>query len=105
MMKSTLVALSLALLATGCAASPGKWARDVAPQLQCDMTIKEVETKAQRPVKDLKRAWGTHFVEDGGTDLWMTFDDGRLKSYQVAWVSGLKMIEKEPPVSLCDARK
>jgi hypothetical protein len=104
-MKAALIALLLAFTATACAGAPGKWARELAAEMRCDMTIKEVETKAQRPVKDLKRAWGTHFVEDGGTDLWMTFENGRLKSYQVAWTSGLKVVEKEPPVSLCRAGK
>src|SRR5687767_9675938 len=104
-MKAALAALSTALLTTACAAAPGKWARDLASELRCDMTIAEVEAKAKKPVKDLKRAWGTHFVEDGGTDFWMSFENGRLKSYQIAWVRSLKIVEKEPPVLLCGASK
>lgn len=104
-MKAAFAVLSSALLANACAAAPGTWARDLASELRCDMTINEVETKAQKPVKDLKRAWGTHFVEHGGTDFWMSFENGRLKSYQIAWVRSLKVVEKEPPVLLCGASK
>jgi len=104
-MKAVFAVLLSALLPAACAAAPGQWSRDLASELRCDMTIKEVETKAQRPVKDLKRAWGTHFLEEGGTDFWMIFEDGRLKSYQIAWVRSLKIVEKEPPVVLCGASK
>lgn len=106
MMTRLLFMSLISLSAIGCAASgPGRWAKTLASELRCDMTIKEVEAKAERPVKPLDRAWGTHFVEDGGTDVWLTVENGRLKSYQIAWTRGLKIVEKEPAVPLCVASR
>ena len=93
--------LLLAFATASCAAGPAKWVKSLAAELRCDMTIKEIEAKAQRPVKPLDRAWGTHFVDDGDTSVWLTIENERLKSYQIAWVKGLKIVEKEPAVSLC----
>jgi hypothetical protein len=96
---AALVALS------GCAAAPADWATQLGAKLRCDMTISDVEATARKPVKLLNREWGTHFIEDDGTDVWLTFQEGKLKSYQTAWVRGLTIVEKQPRTDLCKLGK
>lgn len=43
-------------------------------------------------------------MEDGSTDVWLTFEKNQLKSYQVAWTRGLTIVEKRERVDLCKQR-
>lgn len=81
-----------------------KWADDLVGKMRCGMSIQEVEAAAAKTVKPLNRDWGTHFVEDGSTDVWLTFEKNQLKSYQVAWTRGLTIVEKRERVDLCKQR-
>lgn len=83
-------AAAMALVAGGCVSGlPPQWADRLTTgaELKCDMTIGEVQALARRPVQELKtpRGWRTHFIRQGKTTIWLGFDDGSLRYYQLAW--------------------
>ena len=104
MIKSLFLGIVLCVALAGCASGPAKWADDLGGRVRCGMSIQEVEAVAAKAVKPLNRDWGTHFVEEGSTDVWLTFEKNRLQSYQVAWTRGLTIVEKRDRVDLCKQR-
>jgi hypothetical protein len=95
----------ICLLASGCASKPAEWANDLGGKLRCGMSTAEVQALAKRTIEPLDRDWGTHFIRDGSTDMWLTFDRGQLKAYQIAWVRPLTVVESNPRVDLCSSGK
>ena len=67
------------------------------------MTEKEVADRAGLPVNalDPPRPFATHLIRDGATDVWLVFDDGRLRSIQLAWMYALKKMKTDPRIDLC----
>jgi len=104
MSKSLVLGIVLCVALAGCASGPAKWAADLVGKMRCGMSIQEVEAVAAKIVKPLNRDWGTHFVEDGSTDVWLTFEKNQLKAYQIAWTRGLTIVEKRERVDLCKQR-
>lgn len=93
--------IQVCLLIASCASRPAAWASDLGSKLRCGMSVSEVQGLANRPVEPLNRDWATHFIRDGATDVWLTFSNGQLSSYQIAWVKPLTIVEKADPVKLC----
>lgn len=67
------------------------------------MSPKEVEGVAHREVVPVvpARSWGTHLIRDGTTDVWLTFQNDKLRSIQLAWMQKLKRMHAEPKIDLC----
>ena len=103
-MKTLTVWPCVCLLLTGCASRPAAWANELGGKLRCGMTVSEVQQLAQKPIERANRSWMTHLVRDGATDVWLTFENDRLRAYQVAWVKPLTMVEETPRVELCAAK-
>ncbi len=100
-MKTLSAYVSLCLLLVGCASRPAAWANDLGAKLRCGLSVSQVQELAKKPVEPLNRPWATHFVRDGATDVWLTFDKDRLTAYQVAWVKPLTIVEQAERVELC----
>lgn len=100
----TFIGITLFALLAGCTSRPAQWSEDLGGKLRCGMSIAEVQALANRPIEPLNREWGTHFIRDGSTDVWLTFDRGRLSSYQIAWVRPLTIVEKKDRVDVCKPR-
>jgi hypothetical protein len=43
----------------------------------------------------------THFYRSGMTDLWLVFDDDKLRSSQIVVVQGLLGTKEEPVINHC----
>jgi hypothetical protein len=48
-----------------------------------------------------QRPWGTHLMHDGTTDIWLQFDDNKLRTVQVATPDGLMRVKLWPKQNLC----
>src|SRR5688572_17299205 len=100
-MKTLAIYVSLCLSLAGCASRPAEWANELGTKLRCGMSTSEVQELAKKPMEPLNREQATHLIRDGATDIWLTFEKGRLSSYQVAWVRPLTVVEKADRVILC----
>jgi hypothetical protein len=72
---------------SGCTCGPAQWAEQTEARLTCGLTVEEVRSIAGREVeqRDVPRDWSTHAVRDGRTNLWLGFQDGKLRWSQVLW--------------------
>lgn len=72
-------------------------------QLKCGMSIVEAEhvlgTKLQ--ALEARDPRLTHLYRDGMTDLWLIFEDGKLRSSQIIEVQGLTGVRMHSQVALC----
>lgn len=90
----------------GCAV-PARWATNLPSQLRCGMSVVEVEEIADRPVIEVNRTWGTHFIggETERTMVSLTFEKQGLRYVQVVWSEapiGLGVPQRGPKIDLCD---
>jgi hypothetical protein len=91
----------------GCAMARGRWAENLEGQLQCGMSVQEVQQLTDRDVLELDSppaGRGTHYVgsETAFARLWLWFDAANgLQWTRVERVSGLKTVESEPQRELC----
>jgi hypothetical protein len=81
-----LLLLLMAVL-SGCSCGPATWAEDTEARLTCGLTVDEVRNIAGRDIeqRDVPRDWSTHAIRGGGTDLWLGFENGKLRWSQVLW--------------------
>lgn len=102
MIKGSPVLLALVLLA-GCANGPARWAEDVAERLECGMAVEQVQRLSSRPLEamEVPRDWMTHFIRDNATDLWLGFDQGKLRWSQVAWAARMMKMATYQRVDHC----
>jgi len=72
-------------------------------EVKCGMSLHDVETLAERPVKELNRSWATHYIgeETESTEVWLTFKDDKLQAVQLAWMYRLKRMARAQRVELC----
>lgn len=101
-MNRVQVVVILCFTLVGCS-GPAKWAEEVELQLQCDMTIDEVQSLAGRPVTawEVPRGWLNYSIRDGDTELWLGFVNDKLKWVQVAWDVKLTRTAKYQRIDLC----
>ena len=100
--------LAVSLLLAGCACGPSHWAVTAEMGARCGMTPEEVGQIAGHKVEkvDLPDFRRTHVVRDGGTDLWLVFDQtGGLKSVQVAWAYQPTRMARSQRLELCPSSK
>ena len=87
-MKKHLIAIFLLSFATGCC-GPANWAEKFSSEVECNMSVEEVQTLTKRPIKTMEppRKWTTHYITDDltGTNLWLGFEKNKLKYGKVLW--------------------
>ncbi len=98
-----ILALLSVLVLTGCAARPAQWAEDLASHLECGMAVQQVRALSTRPLQQMEvpRDWMTHFIRDNDTDLWLGFEQGKLRWSQVAWAVRMTHVATFQRVDLC----
>lgn len=92
----------LATLIAGCK-QPAEWAENVESQVRCDMSLNDVGVLVDRPVQKMEvpRGWMTHLVRDGNTELWLGFEENKLKWLQVAWAAKMMRMATYQRVDMC----
>lgn len=94
--------VAASVLLTGCAAMAANRLHLLQGQLRCGMTSGQVEVitgERLQPVEKDTRL--THLYRSGMADLWLVFNEGRLRSSQVIRVKGLTGTEDEAIVNHC----
>jgi hypothetical protein len=96
------VGFGMVILA-GCACGPAQWATRAQLELRCGQTVEQVAQVVQRDVRrvDVADERRTHLVRDGGTDLWLVFGSGGLRTVQVAWTYQMTNVAMGPRWDLC----
>lgn len=100
------------LAATACAwnssASWPKWARELAGELHCGMSLEEVKSVTSKDFATLEAGphpWlGQHYVTKRNTDLWLRFNDRqRLEWVTLSRIDGWKIMATRlsPRQNLC----
>ena len=86
-----------------CACGPASWAERLETQVNCGMSRQEVERLGGHEVRELHRTWATHYMgnESEPTQVWLTFQNDKLQSIQVAWMYKLKKMASAPRIQLC----
>lgn len=97
--------LVLLLPLTACA-GPSKWALRLEKDLECGMTVSEVEALAGRSVRtsDYGPGWQTHMISGEDwyyDDVYLGFVDGKLRYVQIRWVRPVTRVEALPRIDLC----
>jgi len=87
----------------GCAVVSLPRAERFQAQLRCDMSVSEVEAIVGGKLQPIEgRAPRlTHLYRDGMTDLWLIFDDGKLRSSQINEVQGMTGVRPHSVISHC----
>ena len=82
-----LVAILVMSFALASCKLPADWAEEFVEQLECDMSLAQVQSLTSRDVyaEDAPRQNMTHSIRDGSTDVWLVFENNKLKSAQVLW--------------------
>lgn len=90
------------ILLAGCC-GPAKWAEEVVGQANCGMTIAEVQALTNKYLQEMEvpRDWMTHLIRDDETDLWLGFENGKLRFIQVAWMQKMMKVATYQRVDLC----
>ena len=98
-----IVAIILALLTLAACKLPAKWAEEFVGQLKCDMSLAQVQSLTSRDVhaEDAPRRDMTHYIRDGSTDVWLVFDNDKLKSAQVLWAQEMMKYASYQQIQLC----
>ena len=89
----------------GCYA-PAAWTLRLEAEVECGMTVEEVQALASRPVRvsgsrNETRMWQTHYVGAGDKEVILGFEDGKLRYVQVEWANNLMSIATYPVIDLC----
>jgi hypothetical protein len=95
--------LLLAILLSGCATVSKSEIDNVQARLRCAMSPADVEALVGTRLQKLEARDPrlTHLYRTGMTDLWLVFDDDKLRSSQVVVVQGLLGTKAEPVVNHC----
>jgi hypothetical protein len=103
MTRWSVTAVMLAMLLGACAIVSKGQIDKVQAQLRCAMPSAEVEALVGKRLHKLEARDPrlTHLYRNGMTDLWLVFDDDRLRSSQVVVVQGLLGTKEEPVVNHC----
>jgi hypothetical protein len=82
---------------------PAKWAEEFVEQLKCDMSLAQVQSLTSKDVnaEDAPRKDMTHYVRDGSTDVWLVFENDKLKSAQVLWAQEMMKYASYQQIQLC----
>lgn len=105
-MKRLGILLILVLPLTACT-GPSEWALSLEKDLECGMTVSEVEAMAGRSVRadDYGPDWQTHYISGEDwyyDDVYLGFVDGKLRYFQIRWGVAMSTRVKElPRVDLC----
>lgn len=105
--------LACCLVAAGCSSAPARWSKDLVFELQCGMSVKEVEQRMGRELVDRSSAGsvrdprGTHTSESGDhrTIVWFTFSSSKLRGFRITWSEaaiGFGFPKNTSFISLCD---
>ena len=102
-MKSFSIIVAIGLLLTGCTCGPARWADDATTRLKCGMSVDQARSAIGKDVAamDVPREWTTHIVREGDTDLWLGFQDGKLRWIQILWATGTKEMAMHQRQDLC----
>jgi len=101
--RATVLALTV-LLASSCGALSRTHAERAQTQFRCGLTVPEVERIVGGRLEPIegRDTRLTHLFRDGRTDLWLTFNNGSLRSSQVIQVVGLMGTEPGPRLEHCN---
>jgi hypothetical protein len=99
----TSFALATVIFVTACSSGPARWAEEVESQLTCGMLPEQVEQLSGRrvEVRDVPKDWSTHVISDDRTELWLKFDEGKLRYVQVLWAQKMMKMAMYSRRSLC----
>jgi hypothetical protein len=112
---ASVLSLACGLIAAGCTSTPARWSKDLVFELQCGMSVKEVEQRTGRELVDrsssgsVRDPRGTHTSEsdDHRTIVWFTFSSDKLRGFRVTWseaVIGFGFPKNTSFISLCEER-
>lgn len=95
-----------ALFALAGCFSPAGWTLQLEAEVECGMTVEEVQALASRSVREYAsryetQKWQTHHVGSGDEQVYLGFDEGRLLYVQVEWANNLMSIATYPVIDLC----
>src|SRR5262245_56071839 len=103
-MTRWLIAIFPAVLFTGGCATASKISMEnIQARLRCGMSLSEVESIVGGRLQALEARDPrlTHLYRSGLADLWLIFDDRKLRSSQVVVVEGILGTKEEPRVNHC----
>lgn len=97
------IVMSLTLIVGGCASGRVPIQTSlIVDQLRCEMEIADIENLSGTKLSEEgQRPWGTHILHLGTTDVWLQFNDEKLRSVQVATLAGLLKMKLWPRTELC----
>lgn len=103
--KARSILLLSVVLLFSCTATnrwPG-WASNLAGQLECGMSLEQIQAKSNRRIIEAGRPWGTHFINKGHTDLWLDLSQDRLEAIQLIRIDGWRFMStrSSPRKNLC----
>jgi len=101
--KRIVATLLFAFFAGGCATAAKSKMEDVQTGLRCGMSSAEVEglLGGRLHALEARDSRLTHFYRSGMADIWLRFEDDRLRSSQIVVVQGLLGTNEEPVVNHC----
>jgi hypothetical protein len=95
-------ALYLLLFSTSCFGREEAWVEKLVPQLQCGMSLPDVQNLTAHTIKpSAMPELGTHQVDGKRSDLWLGFRNGGLVSVISGTIDGLTSIRLSPKRNLC----
>lgn len=97
------IALGLVLFVHACEAHEQERFEDLVRQLECGMSIMEVENVAGRRVEttNSKPDLGTHLLRGKSSSAWLTFRDDHLQSVITGRIDGLTSVRLSPKKNIC----
>ena len=100
--RATVLILAV-FLAYACGTASRAHAERAQSQFRCGLSLVEVERIVGGPLQaqEGREPRLTHLFRDGRTDLWLTFDNGGLRSSQLIQVVGLKGTEAGTRLEHC----
>ncbi|MDU9049763.1 MAG: hypothetical protein Q3M30_13025 [Candidatus Electrothrix sp. Rat3] len=101
-MKKLNISIIYALFLSGYC-GPAKWADNLASQVECGMSIVEVEklTDKKLTTMEVPAGWKTHFFRSNNTDFSLGVKNGKVRYIQLSWNQKMMRTAYYQRIDLC----